>query len=88
MFHDTSLQLLPKHGSKRKKDIHVDHLFVTKKEANRINGNGELVLQSERTRSQVQNVGDCVQKLYSMIVAAAQIPKEPDAKTLQRIERL
>ncbi len=44
--------------------------------AKRINDTGELVLSSSRYRSQPQNIDDCIDKLRSMVMAAASPPKE------------
>lgn len=41
----------------------------------RITEEGELVLSSERTRSQIGNREDCVEKLRQMIAAVAERPK-------------
>lgn len=41
----------------------------------RINGDGELVLTSQRFRSQERNAADCLAKLREMLAAAATPPK-------------
>ncbi len=43
---------------------------------NRINSEGELVLSSDRFRSQTRNMKDCLDKLRSLIAAAIKPPKE------------
>ncbi|CAG8461556.1 4309_t:CDS:2 [Diversispora eburnea] len=53
-----------------------------------MNKNSELIITSDRTRSQVKNKDDCVDKLYDIILRAAQVPKGPDEETLERIEKL
>ncbi|CAG8728563.1 1858_t:CDS:2, partial [Racocetra fulgida] len=35
-----------------------------------------------------KNIEDCIDKLYEIIVKAAEIPKGPSEETLQRIEKL
>ncbi|CAG8634254.1 3530_t:CDS:2 [Funneliformis caledonium] len=57
-------------------------------EAKRLNKKGELMITSDKTRSQTKNVEDCVDKLYEIILKAAEIPKAPDEETLKRIEKL
>ncbi|CAG8780572.1 11253_t:CDS:1, partial [Cetraspora pellucida] len=57
-------------------------------ESNRINKKGEFVITSETTRSQVKNIEDCIERLYEIIVKAAEIPKGPSEETIQRIEKL
>ncbi|RHZ87705.1 hypothetical protein Glove_31g26 [Diversispora epigaea] len=61
---------------------------ITILEANKMNKNNELIITSDRTRSQVKNKDDCVDKLYDIILRAAQVPKGPDKETLERIEKL
>ena len=46
------------------------------------------MLTSDKTRSQIKNIEDCVDKLYEIILKAAEIPKAPDEETLKRIEQL
>jgi ribosome-associated protein len=43
--------------------------------ARRINDRGELVLTSQRYRDQAKNVADCLDKLRSLVVSAATVPK-------------
>ena len=59
-----------------------------RKEANRINKDGELVITSERNRLQHQNYEDCIQKLHEMIMAACHVTKEPTAEQRARVEQL
>jgi ribosome-associated protein len=44
--------------------------------ARRINDRGELILSSQRYRDQAKNVDDCLDKLRSLIAAAAVVPKK------------
>ncbi|ORX93099.1 peptidyl-tRNA hydrolase domain-like protein, partial [Basidiobolus meristosporus CBS 931.73] len=55
---------------------------------NRINKKGEFVITSDRTRSQVKNADDCVDKLYQIILKAGEVPKEPDQATVERVKKL
>lgn len=43
--------------------------------SSKLTGSGELVLTSQRFRSQGQNANDCVQKLREMILAVWRAPK-------------
>nr|XP_054763418.1 peptidyl-tRNA hydrolase ICT1, mitochondrial-like [Lytechinus pictus] len=55
-----------------------DKLQVQQK--NKINSRGEMVLVSERTRSQIRNFSDCLQKIRDMVAEAERKPKEPSEK--------
>ncbi|PKC05144.1 peptidyl-tRNA hydrolase domain-like protein [Rhizophagus irregularis] len=57
-------------------------------EASRLNKKGEFMITSDKSRSQVKNIEDCVDKLYEIILKAAEIPKAPSEETLKRIEQL
>ena len=50
----------------------ADRLVVAEK--NRVNSNGELVVNSTRHRTQSQNVDDALEKLQSYINRAAKLP--------------
>ncbi|KAI9105880.1 hypothetical protein DFS34DRAFT_33769 [Phlyctochytrium arcticum] len=54
----------------------------------RVNKKDEYVLSSDRHRVQLKNVDDCLTKLHTAIVQAAQdvIPKVTSVETLKRIE--
>ncbi|KAI7898720.1 uncharacterized protein BX663DRAFT_555605 [Cokeromyces recurvatus] len=54
----------------------------------RTNKNGELIITSDKTRSQTKNIDDCYHKLVDMIKDSVSVSKEPDQATLQRIEQL
>lgn len=43
--------------------------------ASRLTGGGELVIASERFRDQRRNADDCLEKLRTMLLAAAEPPK-------------
>jgi ribosome-associated protein len=45
-------------------------------EANRINRAGELVIASDRFRTQAQNIEDCLRRLQDILAAASRRPKK------------
>lgn len=49
---------------------------------------GELVITSDKTRSQANNVDDCYNKLVQTIKDAVEVPRDPDEATLARVETL
>ncbi|KAG0032823.1 hypothetical protein BGZ81_009985 [Podila clonocystis] len=57
-------------------------------ESNRVNKNGEYVLTSDRKRTQMANLDDCMEKLHEILLKMAELPKLPDAETLERLERM
>ncbi|KAF9378998.1 hypothetical protein CPB97_009216 [Podila verticillata] len=57
-------------------------------ESNRVNKNGEYVLTSDRKRTQMANLDDCMEKLHEVLIKMAELPKLPDAETLERLERI
>ncbi|KAL1918406.1 uncharacterized protein VTP21DRAFT_3066 [Calcarisporiella thermophila] len=71
-------QWIPKYAREKLKEI--SH--------NRINKKGEFVMTSDRTRSQAQNLEDCINKLHDEVLQAVEVPREPDEETLKRIQRL
>lgn len=48
----------------------------------------ELIITSDKTRSQAKNIQDCYDKLVDVIKASVAVTKEPDQATLARVERL
>lgn len=54
---------------------------IQEKMNTRINAKGELIVISQKTRSQMRNVQDCLQKLREIISEAQRKPKEPDEKS-------
>ena len=50
-------------------------IFFQKK--TRINKAGELVITSERTRSQITNFADCLQKIKDRVEEVTRKPREP-----------
>lgn len=59
-------------------------------EANRVNSAGELVVQSDRTRTQKGNLEDALRKLQVMIDAAVVkvTPKEKNPEKEKRVKKL
>ncbi|CAO3672555.1 unnamed protein product [Rhizopus microsporus] len=48
----------------------------------------EVIITSDKTRSQSKNVQDCYDKLVTTIKQAVAVPKEPDEATLRRVKQL
>ncbi|KAI7896100.1 uncharacterized protein EV154DRAFT_558783 [Mucor mucedo] len=48
----------------------------------------ELIITSDKTRSQAKNIQDCYDKLVDVIKASVAVNKEPDQATLARVEQL
>ncbi|KAG0308996.1 hypothetical protein BGZ98_005858 [Dissophora globulifera] len=57
-------------------------------ESNKINKNGEYVLASDRKRTQMANLEDCMEKLHEILLHMAELPKLPDAESLEKLERI
>ncbi|KAI8085045.1 uncharacterized protein BX664DRAFT_351794 [Halteromyces radiatus] len=57
------------------------------KTSHRLNKVGELVITSDRTRSQGKNVQDCYEKLTGMIKQAVMVQREADPESLARLEK-
>ena len=55
---------------------------------NRINKDDELIIQSDRFRTQLQNKQDCIDLLFDMIKKCLIVPKETSEETRQRVEDL
>ena len=53
----------------------------------RVNDRGELVLASQRYRDQARNIGDCLEKLRSLVASAAKVPKRRKKTRLPRSAR-
>jgi hypothetical protein len=56
--------------------------------SNRINKIDELVLQSDKHRTQTENYKDCVEKLYALIFEAIVVPGETSKEKQKRVEDL
>lgn len=54
---------------------------------NDINKEGELIVTSEKSRSQHRNMADALQKIRTMICTAAYEPEAPTEETLRKIEK-
>ncbi|KAI8366884.1 hypothetical protein BD560DRAFT_455012 [Blakeslea trispora] len=50
--------------------------------------NNELIITSEKTRSQAKNIEDCYDKLVYAIKDSVAVTKEPDQATLLRVQAL
>ncbi|KAI8809975.1 hypothetical protein BJ742DRAFT_218699 [Cladochytrium replicatum] len=48
----------------------------------------ELLITSERHRTQIMNIEDCLTKLHTYLKQASEVPRPPDEQQLQRIEEL
>lgn len=48
----------------------------------------ELIITSDKTRSQAKNIQDCYEKLVNVIKESVAVTKEPDQATLARVEQL
>ncbi|KAI8639895.1 hypothetical protein BD408DRAFT_391610 [Parasitella parasitica] len=48
----------------------------------------ELIITSDRSRSQAKNIQDCYEKLTGIIRESVAVAKEPDQATLLRVEQL
>ncbi|KAJ2910347.1 hypothetical protein GGI21_000969 [Coemansia aciculifera] len=57
-------------------------------DSKRINSRGEYLITSEKTRSQKDNIEDCLDRLWESVCRAAELPKEPDEETVRRVEGL
>ncbi|KAJ1678968.1 hypothetical protein EV182_002992, partial [Spiromyces aspiralis] len=53
-----------------------------------INKRGELLVISDKTRSQALNRSDCLDKLWHLLMMASELPREADQEALERIEHL
>ncbi|CAO3679928.1 unnamed protein product [Umbelopsis ramanniana] len=49
---------------------------------------GQLIMVSDRTRSQAKNLEDCMEKLTNVIRSAVLVPKDPDVETIQKVKQL
>ncbi|XP_022084933.1 peptidyl-tRNA hydrolase ICT1, mitochondrial-like [Acanthaster planci] len=81
-FHVGSADWLP---------MHIRQSILEKK-STKISKQGELILTSERTRSQITNFSDCLQKIRDIIEEVQRKPKEPSEKDKavlrMRVERM
>lgn len=77
-FHVLSAQWIP---------IDVRHKIL-EREKNRINKNGELYLTSMKTRSQLKNLEDAIQKLEIIIEEASYVPPETTLEKKTHVQKL
>jgi peptidyl-tRNA hydrolase ICT1 len=49
---------------------------------------GEVIIVSDRTRSQAKNLEDCMDKLTQVIRSGVQVPKDPDAESIVKVKQL
>ncbi|XP_072043011.1 large ribosomal subunit protein mL62-like [Amphiura filiformis] len=72
-FHVATAEWLPQHIREK----------ILEKKQTKINKAGELVFSSDRTRSQITNFADCLQKIRDTVVEVTKKPKEPTQEDLQ-----
>lgn len=77
-FHVLSAQWIP---------VDVRHKII-EREKNRINKSGELYLTSMKTRSQLKNLEDAIQKLERIIEEALYVPPETTLEKKTRVQKL
>ncbi|KAI9481621.1 MAG: hypothetical protein EXX96DRAFT_595325 [Benjaminiella poitrasii] len=58
------------------------------KERLKTSKHGEVIVTSDRTRSQAKNIEDCYDKLEKMIKESVAVARGPDQATLQRTQQL
>jgi protein subunit release factor B len=56
------------------------------KETGKLNKRDELILQSDRYRTQQMNYDDCIEKLYQFVMDATVVPNETSELTKSRIK--
>lgn len=59
---------------------------ISFKNINRINKDGYLIITSEKTRKNLLNQADCIEKIRTMIFEAAKVPKGISKEDLAQIE--
>ncbi|SAM05701.1 hypothetical protein [Absidia glauca] len=57
------------------------------KSSHRLNKSGELVIMSDKSRTQSKNIQDCYDKLTTIIKQAVAVQREADSGALARIEK-
>ncbi|KAL3901126.1 MAG: hypothetical protein SGCHY_000846 [Lobulomycetales sp.] len=65
--------------------VHVRTKLKTT-EANRMNKRGELIFSSDRNRTQLSNLEDCIEKIYQTIMEAAALPKDPSEEQQEKVK--
>lgn len=66
---------------------HLSSILIYCQEKNRITKHGELVITSDKTRKQILNQADCLNRIRTLIFDASKKPKEPTAEELAAKER-
>ncbi|CAN6301557.1 unnamed protein product [Urochloa humidicola] len=61
---------------------------ILQAEKNRINKDGELVISSNKTRTQKGNIEDALQKIQAIIDAASYVPPPPTEEQKKKIEKI
>eukprot|EP00128_Syssomonas_multiformis_P003899 Colp12_sorted_trinity150504_noHs@12117 len=61
---------------------------LREQQANKINKDGELVISSQRTRTQKGNLDDAFEKLEEMLYAASEKPKETSEEKRSKIKHM
>ncbi|KAI9141625.1 RF-1 domain-containing protein [Paraphysoderma sedebokerense] len=61
---------------------------LKEQQANRITKSNELIITSDKYRSQRANIDDALQKLHDIIVQAGQVEKETTKEQRQRVRQL
>ena len=69
-------------------DLTSKFRFNAVQEKNRINKNGELYLTSMKTRSQLKNLEDAIQKLEIIIEEASYVPPETTLEKKAHVQKL
>ncbi|KAJ3374468.1 Peptidyl-tRNA hydrolase ict1, mitochondrial [Allomyces arbusculus] len=64
------------------------HTALMRQRAAQINKDGDLVVMSDRFRSQRQNVDDCVEKVFEMVKEAGYVPRETTAEQKRHVMKL
>ncbi|KAK3090933.1 hypothetical protein FSP39_015830 [Pinctada imbricata] len=58
---------------------------LMEKERGRINKDGVLIISSDKTRVQMLNKADCIDKIRTMVFQASEKPKEPSEEEKRKI---
>ncbi|KAI8335917.1 immature colon carcinoma transcript 1 protein precursor [Chlamydoabsidia padenii] len=61
--------------------------YAREKLKTRLNKSGELVITSDKSRTQNKNIQDCYEKLITIIKQAVTVQREADTEALARLEK-
>ncbi|KNE65049.1 hypothetical protein AMAG_10715 [Allomyces macrogynus ATCC 38327] len=64
------------------------HAVLMRQRSAQINKDGDLVVMSDRFRSQRQNVDDCVEKVFEMVKEAGYVPRETTDEQKRHVKKL